>query len=155
MRYDFNANEFLLIRGRETQSNEYPWMARLQYFDRFYCGASLINDRYVLTAAHCSKTYGFQTIFVDFLPQILRLRPSDWKLPIADYHSWSKWHLVSTITANQSRWWHAMCLESFHVDRYFQSLIMTLRCLSWTIECQSIVTFDPFACHKIRVKRST
>lgn len=63
---DFNANEISFTRGRETQSNEYPWMARLQYFDRFYCGASLINDRYVLTAAHCSKTYGFWTDFIPF-----------------------------------------------------------------------------------------
>lgn len=33
--------------------NRYPWMALLMYNKRFYCGASLINERYLLTAAHC------------------------------------------------------------------------------------------------------
>lgn len=44
-----------IVGGVESGINEFPWMARLSYFKRFYCGGMLINDRYVLTAAHCVK----------------------------------------------------------------------------------------------------
>lgn len=38
-----------IVGGHETNVNQYPWMALLTYGGRFYCGATLINDRYVLT----------------------------------------------------------------------------------------------------------
>ncbi|XP_044728473.1 trypsin-1-like [Chrysoperla carnea] len=44
-----------IVGGQTTLQNEFPWIARLSYFNRFYCGGMLINDRYVLTAAHCVK----------------------------------------------------------------------------------------------------
>ena len=44
-----------IVGGQAAGVNEFPWMARLSYFNRFYCGGMLINDRYVLTAAHCVK----------------------------------------------------------------------------------------------------
>ncbi|XP_060523823.1 trypsin-1-like [Cylas formicarius] len=42
-----------IVGGVETLINEYPWMVALLYNNRFFCGASLINNRYLLTAAHC------------------------------------------------------------------------------------------------------
>ncbi|XP_053697459.1 CLIP domain-containing serine protease B4-like [Sabethes cyaneus] len=49
-----------IVGGERTKIDEYPWTARIQHFDRrsndyaFHCGGSLINELYVLTAAHCT-----------------------------------------------------------------------------------------------------
>eukprot|EP00095_Tigriopus_kingsejongensis_P002538 snap_masked-scaffold344_size201325-processed-gene-1.2 protein:Tk02538 transcript:snap_masked-scaffold344_size201325-processed-gene-1.2-mRNA-1 annotation:"hypothetical protein DAPPUDRAFT_190026" len=46
-----------IVNGNETEANEYPWMVGIHVFKgngiRFQCGGTLINHRYVLTAAHC------------------------------------------------------------------------------------------------------
>lgn len=42
-----------IVGGQETEVNEYPWMALLMYRGQFYCGGTLINSWYILTAAHC------------------------------------------------------------------------------------------------------
>ncbi|XP_055539438.1 trypsin II-P29-like isoform X2 [Wyeomyia smithii] len=42
-----------VVGGNYSQIGTYPWMAALFHRETFVCGGSLINDRYILTAAHC------------------------------------------------------------------------------------------------------
>ncbi|ROT77360.1 putative trypsin-1 [Penaeus vannamei] len=45
-----------IVGGVTTGVNEWPWQAALMYGSQQFCGGSLINDRYVLTAAHCTES---------------------------------------------------------------------------------------------------
>lgn len=44
-----------IVGGWATEVNEYPWVVAVLQGDKFFCGGTLIADRYVLTAAHCVK----------------------------------------------------------------------------------------------------
>ncbi|XP_001658197.2 trypsin [Aedes aegypti] len=47
------SSDSRIIGGNQSNISAYPWMAALYYQGQFTCGGSLINDRYILTAAHC------------------------------------------------------------------------------------------------------
>jgi len=47
-----------IVGGEPTAIDEFPWLVQIQYNKPgnkvgFHCGGSLINQRYVITAAHC------------------------------------------------------------------------------------------------------
>merc|ERR1712012_1341787 len=42
-----------IVNGYEAIKHEYPFMAALMNRNRQFCGGSLIDDRHILTAAHC------------------------------------------------------------------------------------------------------
>ncbi|XP_066250041.1 trypsin-1-like [Euwallacea similis] len=48
-------HENRIVGGRPTGINHYPWIARMVYDGHFHCGASLVSENFVLTAAHCVR----------------------------------------------------------------------------------------------------
>lgn len=56
-----------IVGGTVAEIDEFPWMALLEYRSTNNrlepaCGGSLINSRYVVTAAHCVDTVFLQTV---------------------------------------------------------------------------------------------
>ncbi|XP_050426953.1 trypsin-1-like [Adelges cooleyi] len=46
-----------IVGGTHAYANKFPWMASIRLKKDYICGASLINNKYVLTAAHCVLHY--------------------------------------------------------------------------------------------------
>ncbi|KFB52515.1 AGAP009214-PA-like protein [Anopheles sinensis] len=55
-------SEDRIAHGNKTKLFQYPWMALLRSNGAWICGGTLINDRYVLTAAHCVKDTTIDTV---------------------------------------------------------------------------------------------
>lgn len=48
-----------IVGGTATKPNEYPWVVGLWRMDlgRIYCGAALISNKHIITAAHCVNNF--------------------------------------------------------------------------------------------------
>ncbi|XP_044018245.1 trypsin-1-like [Aphidius gifuensis] len=46
-----------IVNGFEVRVLQYPWVVYLTYQGRYSCAASIISDKYVLTASHCIDRY--------------------------------------------------------------------------------------------------
>ena len=45
----------LILGGDELGGAPHPWMVSLQHRNRHFCGGTLLDERHVLTAAHCEE----------------------------------------------------------------------------------------------------
>ncbi|XP_050079401.1 CLIP domain-containing serine protease B4-like [Anopheles maculipalpis] len=71
-----------VIGGQPTEIDEFPWTALIEFEKPdgsfgFHCGGSLINERYIVTAAHCIKS----------IPRgwkVHRVRLGEWDLTTAN-----------------------------------------------------------------------
>ncbi|KAG7156333.1 trypsin-1-like [Homarus americanus] len=51
-----------VVGGTPTSAGKYPWLVSLFYRGKLYCGATLINNRYLITAAHCVKRVNLNNV---------------------------------------------------------------------------------------------
>ncbi|XP_005810913.1 testisin-like [Xiphophorus maculatus] len=49
----FTPRNFKIVGGQDASPGRWPWQVELQLSGWFMCGGSLINKKWVLTAAHC------------------------------------------------------------------------------------------------------
>ena len=45
----------IIVGGKAAVKSFYPWQAAIYYEDEFLCGGSLIDNKHIITAAHCFK----------------------------------------------------------------------------------------------------
>lgn len=51
------GREQKIVGGSETLPNELPWVAGLFRQNKLYCGASIVTNKFLITAAHCVSSF--------------------------------------------------------------------------------------------------
>uniref|UniRef100_A0A1I8GFW1 Peptidase S1 domain-containing protein n=1 Tax=Macrostomum lignano TaxID=282301 RepID=A0A1I8GFW1_9PLAT len=50
-------DETRIVGGKEAVKNSWPWMVSLRLFGGHFCGGSIYNANWIITAAHCVENY--------------------------------------------------------------------------------------------------
>ncbi|XP_072040887.1 transmembrane protease serine 9-like [Amphiura filiformis] len=66
--------------GEDASSGQYPWIGSMQLFSRHFCGCTLLNEEWAVTAAHCvvDSMHIINDITIIFgITNVKTLEPSD------------------------------------------------------------------------------
>merc|ERR1712117_537771 len=53
-----------IVGGVDTEENEYPWQVLFRFGNNYMCGGTILNNRFVMTAAHCTHRQNVGTMRV-------------------------------------------------------------------------------------------
>jgi hypothetical protein len=62
----------LIIGGTQAARGDFPWQVALVVDSAWFCGGSLIDGWWVMTAAHCAKGYVYSNMFNVFTPLLVK-----------------------------------------------------------------------------------
>jgi len=82
-----SKSEGRIVGGHEAAEHQWPWQLALFVDDAWFCGASLISDEYVLTAAHCVE----DAFYFDIMAGAHNVRASSepHRVEITSYDGWT------------------------------------------------------------------
>merc|ERR1712121_192409 len=76
-----------IVGGHEAEEHEWPWQVALFIDDAWFCGGSLINENYVLTAAHCADGASYFDIMAG--AHNVRAASEPHRVEITSYNGWT------------------------------------------------------------------
>merc|ERR1719309_1195399 len=76
-----------IVGGHEAEEHERPWQVALFIDDAWFCGGSLINENYVLTAAHCVDGASYFDIMAG--AHNVRAASEPNRVEITSYNGWT------------------------------------------------------------------
>lgn len=126
-----------VVGGFESQRNAWPWMALLGKRERngeinWFCGGSLINEQWILTAAHCVDT---------IIPNTIRLGEHDYNDDFdgANHQDFGLQAIVPYPGYAVPLAYHDLALIQLSSRVIFQTFISPV-CLPWGDESQRDLT---------------
>merc|ERR1712179_563212 len=76
-----------IVGGHEAEEHQWPWQVALFIDDAWFCGGSLINENYVLTAAHCADGASYFDIMAG--AHNVRASSEPHRVEITSYNGWT------------------------------------------------------------------
>ncbi|XP_026574767.1 chymotrypsin-like protease CTRL-1 [Pseudonaja textilis] len=89
-----------IINGMDANRGSWPWQVSLQTNSRFHiCGGSLINENWVVTAAHCNVKPGVHFAFVGLHNRLDNAAPVQWRsiIKVITRPDWDSYNLNNDV----------------------------------------------------------